>query len=1031
MPPSTPKAAPNLIRTYHDSLAAVERAGASNEGATRAAFQTLLEAWAKPAALTVLAEQTLDGTRNRPIRVDGQLLNELRLTHGIWEAKDTGDDLEREISKKIATGYPLRNTLFENTRRAVLYQDGRVAFEADLRDPVAVTRLLDSFIAYSPAQIVEFRRALAQFRQDIPDLARALTELIEQARRDNPTFRAALAGFLAHCRAALNPKTTEAEVEDMLKQHILTERIFRAIFDNPDFVRRNAVAAELERMVDTLTGQAFSRSAFYKGLDYFYRPLEDAARTIEDYAEKQALLNTLYEQFFQAYSTRAADTHGIVYTPAAIVRWMVASVQQALGAEFGLALESPGVHIIDPCVGTGTFVMELLARLPGHALAAKYAAELHANEVLLLPYYIAAQNIEHAYFARTGSYVAFPGICFADTLDLAEPRQHEMFVEPNAERIEAQKAAPIRVIIGNPPYNVGQENENDNNKNRKHKTVDERIATTYAKASRASNKNALSDMYVKFFRWATDRLGDRDGIVCFVSNNSFLDQIAFDGMRKHLLDDFTHIYTFDLGGNVRKNPKLSGSKHNAFGIQVGVAITLLIRNRQGAAPSHQIEYTRVDEFWTRQQKLDYLDQAVDYSNIDWQPLTPDARGTWLTEGMEADFDTFLPMGSKEGKAGIDAGTIFKTYGRGIATSRDDWAYDFHADELERKVRLLIETYNAEVDRWARRGTVSTSVDEFVLNDDKRIKWSRDLKLDMQRGHCAVFDRTKIRRSLYRPFCQEYLFFDRILNEEVYVMPSIFPTPETEQENEVICLTDLASEKPFMALLTNSIPDLHLVGAGSSAQCFPFYTYAEDGTGRRENITDWALARFQAQYGDLAITKRDLFHYVYAVLHAPGYRSRYAANLRRDLPRIPFVPPAAWAAYVAAGAQLAALHRDFATVTPHALGRESAPGVPFTWAVDDKGMRLSADKTALRVNTALLLTGIPPAVFSYRLGNRSALDWVIDQIRPHSDPRSGLRHDPYDPADPQAAVRLVEQVVAVSLTTVALVAGLPPLTSVEC
>ncbi|HMA35501.1 MAG TPA: type ISP restriction/modification enzyme [Chloroflexia bacterium] len=1018
MPPKLPPA----VAAYYQTLATIEGHGAANEGATRAAFQTLLSAWAAPQGLTLLAEQTMDGTRQRPIRLDGVLVDDLHFRRGCWEAKDSVDDLDAAIPRKIAAGYPLANTLFENTRRAVLFQDGRRALDADLRDPAALRALLDTFVTYAPAQIAEFHRAVARFRDDLPQLAAGLTALIDDARRTNPAFRAALDSFLALCRSSLNPATTPAEVEDMLKQHLLTERIFRTIFANPDFVRRNAVAAELEKMVDALTGQSFSRAAFLHKLDYFYAAIEATARTIDSYPEKQDLLRTLYEQFFQAYSTRAADTHGIVYTPPAIVGWMVASVEQALAREFGLGLAAPGVHIVDPCTGTGTFVMEILHRLPAAALEAKYTAELHANEVLLLPYYIAAQNIEHAYVERLGRYAPFAGLCFADTLDLADSPQLDMFAPANSQRVEQQKAAPIRVVLGNPPYNVGQISENDNNKNRKHPTVDKRVAATYAKSSHASNKNALSDIYVKFFRWATDRLGDRDGVVCFVSNNSFLDQIAFDGMRQHLLQDFTRLYVFDLGGNVRKNPKLSGSKHNVFGIQVGVAITLLVRNRQHPTP--ELFYTRVDEFWTREQKLEHLAATADYTQVNWQPLIPDARGTWLTAGLQADFDTFLPIASKDAKAGaeLSAEAIFKTYSRGVATTRDNWVYDFNREELERKIKLFIDTYDSAVDRWERLGQETRPIDEFVHYDDKAIKWSESLKANLMRGKHAHFDESRIRQALYRPFCKQFLYFDRILNERVYLFPSIFPTPETEQENSIIWLK-VGTEWPMFALMANKIVDL-LPQGGS--QCFPFYTYAADGSGRRENITDWALAQFQAHYGDPGIGKGDLFHYVYAVLHSPAYRARYAANLKRDLPRIPFVPAAAWSAYVAAGARLATLHRDYAAQPPYPLRRVETPGEPFHWAPDPRGLRLTPDRTALRVNAALTLAGIPPAVFAYQLGHRSALEWVVDQYRVAVDPRSGLRHDPTDPADPAAIVRLVEQVVQVSLATVALVAGLPPL-----
>ncbi len=340
----------------------------------------------------------------------------------------------------------------------------------------------------------------------------------------------------------------------MLVQHLLTERLFRTVFGNENFTRRNVIAAEIEKVIDALTSRAFSRGDYLRQLDHFYNAIEDAARTIDDWSEKQGFLNTVYERFFQGFSRKQADTFGIVYTPQPIVDFMLASVEEVLQREFNTSLSTPGVKILDPATGTGNFIVNLLKNyINRSALKRKYAEDLFANEVMLLPYYIAALNIEHAYYELTGEYAPFEGICFVDTLDIAEAQQLSLFSEENTERVEREKNADITVIIGNPPYNVGQLNENDNNKNRKYDVIDKHVRETYAKDSRATNKNALSDVYVKFFRWAADRLRGQDGIVCFVSNNSFLDQIAFDGMRKHLAQDFQRIYIVNLQGNIRKD----------------------------------------------------------------------------------------------------------------------------------------------------------------------------------------------------------------------------------------------------------------------------------------------------------------------------------------------------------------------------------------------------------------------------------------------------------------------------------------------
>jgi predicted helicase len=608
----------------------------------------------------------------------------------------------------------------------------------------------------------------------------------------------------------------------------------------------------------------------------------------------------------------------------------------------------------------------------------------------------------------------FEGICFADTLELAEGAQLSMFVEENTERVLREKATPIMVVIGNPPYDVGQRSENDNNKNCKYAIVDERVQKTYAKDSKASNKNALGDVYVKFFRWAVDRLQGREGVVCFVSNNSFVDQIAFDGMRKHLLQDFTHVYHLDLHGNIRKNPKLSGTTHNVFGITLGVGITIAIRSSKHT--ERRLMYFRVPEFWRKTEKLAFLAQKRSFQTIEWMQLQPDEDSTWLTERMRTEFKTFLPLGKKESKTerAIDVQTIFRMYGGGVKTNRDVWVYDFNHSSLTSKVKRSISAYNGELDRWRRRGNVTINVDNFVTYDDTKIKWRESLKTRLQRGQYLDFSEQKLRRSLNRPFCKQWLYFDRGLVERVYQFPQIFPIQTTELENVIIWLK-VGSDWPMFALASNIIPDL-LPQGGS--QCFPFYTYDEDGGNRRENITNWALARFQERYGP-DVTKWDIFHHVYALLHHPQYRERYAENLKRDLQHIPLLHSAeAFQSCTRIGKQLMELHLHYEEAKEYLLQWLENQDVPFSWRVEK--MRLTPDRRALVVNESLTLSGIPPECFAYRLGNRSALEWVIDQYQVSQDKRSGIVSDPNNPEDEEYIVRLVGKVITVSMETVRLV-----------
>ena len=866
--------------------------------------------------------------------------------------------------------------------------------------------------------------AVTHFQNQVPELGQALQELIEKEQKSNARFRAAFDDFYALCRQSINPNLSREAVEEMLIQHLLTERIFRTVFNNPDFTRRNVIAAEIEKVIDELTSQAFSREGFLKSLEHFYKAIDSAARTIEDFSQKQLFLNTIYEKFFQGFSVKVADTHGVVYTPQPIVNFMVRSVDEILRKEFEKSLGSPGVHILDPFVGTGNFVVHVMQEIKKTALPNKYHNELHCNEVMLLPYYIASMNIEHEYYDATKRYEHFEGICFVDTFDLEEGRDVtlSLFTAENTNRVERQKKSPITVIIGNPPYNAKQLNENDNNKNRKYKFVEKRVKDTYAKDSRATNKNTLRDPYVKALRWASDRIGN-EGIVALVTNNKFIYGEATDGMRKHLSEDFDEIYLLDLGGDVVMNPKLSGTTHNVFGIKIGVSINIFVRRkvRQGLP---KIFYSRVGEFWRKEEKYAYLDKHKHSGSVTWQELEPDARHNWLTEGMHDEFASFIRTGSKKAKASTTATaeTIFKTFSNGVKTHRDTWAYNFSTNALADNINPTIDVYNEHVARWKNLSDKSAGLDNFVDYDDSKIAWSRDLKLDLKRLRLAEFKEQKMRSALYRPFTRNNLFFDRVMNEEVYVFPSIFPVASTELENRVICALGVGAQQPFASLISKCITDLNFFGSGTVPQWFPFFVYNEDGTNRRENITDWALEQFRNNYADKSITKWDIFHYVYAVLHHPLYRERYAANLKRELPRIPFASD--FRGFAEIGKRLAEIHVNYEQQPEYPLEKIESSGVALDWRVEK--MKLSKDKRRLNYNDFLTLNGIPAEVFEYRLGNRSALDWIIDQYQVSTDKRSGITNDPNRADDPEYIVRLIGQVITVSLETVKLVNALATL-----
>lgn len=1008
------------VKAFYKEIKQAQQMSFVHEGTVAPHFAALLRYCGGKVNWQLIEQYPIQRKGQHPLKADGALLDEYKLLHGLWEAKDTQDDLLTEVKKKFAVGYPQDNILFQAPNRVILVQNGSTIIDTDLVQPEKLVDTLKQFFDYQPPAYEQWSRAVDEFKDQVPQLAFSLLQLIKDERKYNPRFVTAFDDLTELVKQAINPNISLQAVEEMLIQHLLTERIFRKVFNNPDFANRNIIAVELEKVIQALTSRHFSRAEFLGKLDRFYGAVETTAATINDFSQKQDFLNTVYEKFFQGFSVKVADTHGIVYTPQPIVDFMVRSVDDILHQEFGQpqGLAAKGVHILDPFVGTGNFILRIMRQTPRTQLAHKYAHELHCNEVMLLPYYIAAMNIEHDYFELTGQYAPFEGICLVDTFELAEGHQISMFAKANTERVEQQKQTPIFVVIGNPPYNAHQLNENDNSKNRKYERMDSRVAETYAAASTATNKNALSDPYVKAFRWAADRIKD-EGIVAFVSNNSFVDQIAFDGMRQHLEQDFDAVYVLDLGGNVRKNPKLSGTTHNVFGIQVGVSINILVRKHNPANQRQaRIYYHRTDEFWRKEEKYEFLEQHPNRSQINWRELNPDKKHTWLTEGLAADFETFMPIGTQAAKSG-GYEAIFSLYSNGVKTNRDVWTYNFNRAELAKNIQRMVEVYNNHVHRWVKLGQ-KPNLDEFVLNDATQISWSEGLKAAVKQGIGMEFNETKICPAAYRPFVSNYLYFAPYLNERRYQMPSIFPIQGLE--NLVICLTDRGSEKPFMVLMTDKIADLHIVGGGASAQCFPFYTYDEDGSNRRENITAWALEQFRAHYQAGSLTKWDIFYYVYGLLHHPTYRETYAANLRRELPRIPFAPQF-WP-LAQAGQKLADLHVNYEHQPEYPLQFIENPDEPLNWRVEK--MRLSQDKSQIKYNNFLTLAGIPPETFEYRLGNRSALDWIIDQYQIKTDQRSGITNDPNNPDDEQYIVRLIGQVITVSLETVKIVKNLSAL-----
>lgn len=1033
MTPLTTRRINKAFKDYYALLDSYDKHGQMTiESTTETAMKRLLGDWCSMLGGWTLIKESIKTPRGRSIIPDGIIRDHLNSTRGFWEAKDEADDLEGEIELKRRKGYPFdKNLLFDDTTTAVLFQNDARLGECSIRDQENLQKLLEDFFAWSTPDIDGFHEAMDHFYEDLPRFAEALHKRIEEAKSNNRKFVEQLNRFYEVCRESLNPAVTVSQIEEMLAQHLLTERIARRVFHYDRFRQNNAIAHELENLVDAFLGDALSRDDYMRGLNHYFAAVERRAANIYDISEKQDFLTKVYEPFLNVYSPRDADRLGIVYTPQPIVRFIVNSVEAALNEHFNKSLADEGVHILDPCTGTGNFIIAVLEKiheLRPSALEYKYQHEIWANEILLLPYYIAGLNIHNTFHELTGKHVECPGVCFTDTLLLNQVKQQLDMVglsEENARRVKAQEDAEITVILGNPPYNAWQEYENQGAKNAPHDTINERIKQTYAKDSRAQNLNSLYDPYIQFIRWATDRLGET-GIVGYVTNNGFLDGYAAGGMRKHLVDDYNEIFHFNFKGNARTSgERRRREKGNIFEdkIRVGVGISLFVRDadREGC----RVKYHAVGDYWTSPEKRDYVNALDSITKVDWKELKLQKDGAeWFAP--ETDFEELPPLGNKQTRKQLLANceALFCDFSNGVKTNRDAAVYDFDAWQLEQRVQDMIEAYNLEIDRWKRSGhPTGRELDEFV--DTEKVNWSESLKNNLRRENYATFDKKLIRRSLYRPFNKQYLYFDAILNERRYHFHEFLPTPAQEEENRVITLTDKSSEKPFMSVVSNWITDLHYVGAGCQAQCFPLYVYDEDGANRRLNVTPWAIELFRERYslpGDYydqrvgagspdfgPVTPWRVFHYVYAVLHAKGYRTKYERNLKKSLPRVPLLGDAETFQRLAQlGEDLARWHLEYESAERYELERIEKPlkGKSFDWAcpklkVDRK------DTSVIRYNKQLTLKGVPERVYDYRLGNRSAVEWVCNQYKKY-------------PAKDDFVVQLLERVVTVSLRTLELV-----------
>ena len=814
----------------------------------------------------------------------------------------------------------------------------------------------------------------------------------------------------------------------MLAQHMITKPVFEALFGNDHFTKENPVSKSLEEIV-TLLDEKSDPDDLEK-LERFYKSVQQRAEGIDNAEAKQKIVVELYDSFFKNAFPMTVEKLGIVYTPVPVVDFILHSVEYVLNKEFKRSISDEKVNVIDPFTGTGTFITRLLQSgiIKKEDLERKFRHEIFANEIVLLAYYIASVNIENAFHDLNGKYEyePFNGICLTDTFQLYEnsdPTLDDEVFSENSERVNEQKSQPITVIIGNPPYSVGQRSANDNAQNQSYKKLEARIADTYVCLSRSSNNRATYDSYIKAFRWASDRLNDVEaGVIGFITNSGWLEKGGMDGFRLTLAKEFSDIYVFNLRGAIRGKSS-EGSKRegqNVFNIMTGVAITILVKNKKKEVSS-SIHYCDIGDYLSRKEKLQIISEKKSIKNLDLRDLTPNEYGDWIKQRNDT-FQNFIPIDAEK-KFNLNSQSFFVTNSLGLTTNRDKFVYGYSLEKTKKNVQMTIDFFNTQL---------KNSDPEICLT---KISWSRGLKKLAKKGDKIEHDENKYTIVQYRPFCKQHCYFSRDLNEYVYTLPSLFPTQK--HANEVICVTGAGFRKDYSVLITDKIPDLSCI---ENSQCFPLYWYeiieqdqyslfGDDDAQivRHEAVSDFILKHAQAKYGN-SVQRKDIFYYVYGILHSKSYREKFEPDLKIMLPRIPLVSDYQkfWD-FSKAGRNLAHLHLNYEMIDPY-------PDVIVKG--DDKNnftvqeMKFSAksQKDTIIYNNDISISNIPEMAYEYVVNGKSPIEWVMERYQINNDQKTGITNDPNDWATehnkPRYILDLLLSVINVSVQTVDIVNKLP-------
>lgn len=888
--------------------------------------------------------------------------------------------------------------------------------------------------------------------------------------------------YLKGLQRDLNPSVDAAQAIEMLAQHIITRPVFDALFADYQFVNNNAVSRSMQRMIDLLQEQAFDKDT--EVLDKFYKSVRMNVGGIDNLEGKQTIIKNLYEKFFKGAFPLTVEKLGIVYTPVECVDFIIRSVDDILKAEFNTSLTAQNVHILDPFVGTGTFITRLLQSglIRPEDMERKYLNEIHCNEIVLLAYYIADVNIESVFHEITHrkTYLPYSGICLTDTFQLAEKKHNELFTEffqDNSKRVKKQMATHVRVIVGNPPYSIGQKSANDNAQNTVYPAMEKRLSETYTKRSLAGLSKSTYDSYVKAFRWASDRIPQNEGgIVAFISNGAWLDGIGQDGMRRCIEEEFTSVYVLNLRGNQRTSGELSrkeGGKIFGSGSRTPIAITFLVKNPAKKGQKAVIHYHDIGDYLTREQKLKLVKdfRSISSQKLEWQIITPNDKADWINQ-RDGVFDNLIPLFDKKGVS------VFNHNGPAVATGRDVWVNNFSNSQLDDNINYLINNYNAQCRKFQtiKSQEKALSVESFIDTDTTKVSWTRSLKNFLSRGTLLKFERERLMECSYRPFCVTNLYYSPSLIESPGQCKDLFPL---NTDKVILCVNGKGSNKDASTIVTHYIPDYQLQ---FNCQFYPLYWYEENKNPqatlfddaettkyiRRDGITDWILKEVRNRFGGTkAITKEHIFYYVYGLLHSPQYRERFADDLKKSLPRIPIVDNVQdFMAFYKAGKELADLHLNYeqsinipateqgaVAYSEMSAQAQRTLGVIVTGDIDiwqdewteetyqyfavekmrfakvrDENGKLIADKTRIIYNSHITIENIPLKAYEYIVNGKSAIEWIMERYAVTIDKASQIKNDPNawsrEHEQPRYILDLLLSVIMLSCQTVDIVNSLP-------